>query len=103
MKDLILRLMEIEEKARLITSEEDERLENLDAELKAAEEKKRVELKSRAQNRIEKMRSEAHDEAEKKIEELNLANARETQIVKELFAKNRSRWSKQIYEEIIAL
>lgn len=103
MKDLILRLLEIEEKAQTITADEEKRFENLEASLAQAEKEKRAELSRRAQARVEKMRSQAKAEAENRLEELFREYERETAAVKEKFAENGGRLSKQIYEEIIAL
>ncbi len=103
MKDLILRLMKIEEKAQSITADERRHLENLDTELARAEIEKNSEIDLRANNRIEKMKAETERETKKKLEEIEKRRKAKTRALDECFEKNLSRWSKRIYEEIISL
>lgn len=103
MKDLILRLMEIEEKAQMISGEARSHLENLRTELTAAEEAKSRELEAQADRRIEKMRAETRDELQKRLAELEEKSKDDEAALKEHFEKNSSRWSKLIYDEITSM
>ncbi len=103
MKDLILRLMEIEERAQTISDEARGHLENLNAELAAAEAAKNREIEARADRRIEIMRSQAEEDLQKRLNEIEKRSRAEEKLLEEHFKKNRDRWSKSIYDGIIAL
>lgn len=101
MEEIIERILKIEEEAKEIVKDTDEKMEHLDETIRAEVSKLQTSLDSRARKKAESIKALEHEAAEEKIAEIAKKKEESIARLNNIYAEKKDEWVGSIVDSII--
>lgn len=101
MEDLIMKIIDIEDRAKEVISDARKADKELETRIKDETRKLQSDIEEKMEAKNVTLRKMEQDDADKKIETINAETARHLSELEEKYKKNKDKWVNEIVESII--